>query len=132
MKKVGRIESISFPELNISSISAKVDTGAFGTCIHVDNAQVIDGKLHVSIGSSLFVYDKYKTVTVKSSFGRKQTRYSVFTKMVVGNFTYKVFISLTNREKMKFPVLIGRRFLYKFNYIVDVRKKNINSGNKKM
>ena len=39
---------------------------------------------------------------------------------------YKVHISLTNRKKMKYPVLIGRRFLNKFKYMVNVRKKNIN------
>jgi hypothetical protein len=39
---------------------------------------------------------------------------------------------LTDRKKMKYPVLIGRRFLYKFNYLVDVTKKNVNDRNKKV
>ena len=45
---------------------------------------------------------------------------------------YKGGISLTDRKKMRYPVLIGRRFLYKFNYLVDVTKKNINDTNKKV
>ena len=27
---------------------------------------------------------------------------------------------------MRYPALIGRRFLYKFDYLVDVKQKNIN------
>jgi hypothetical protein len=134
VKKIGRIEKISFPELKIQSIDAKIDTGAFGTSIHVDGLEEVNGVLSFWIGhkSNIFFYDKYKIIVVKSSFGIKQKRYSIYTKMKVGNRTFKIYVSLANRIKMKYPILIGRRFLYKFNYLVDVRKKNINSGIKKM
>ena len=36
----------------------------------------------------------------------------------LGDKSYKVFVSLTDRKSMKFPCLIGRRFLYKFNYLI--------------
>jgi hypothetical protein len=134
MKKIGRIENISFPELKILNISAKIDTGAFGTSIHVDGIEETDGVLSFWIDdkSNTFVYDRFKIVVVKNSFGIKQKRYSIYTKMIIGNKTFKIYVSLANRKKMKYPILIGRRFLYKFNYIVDVRKKNINSGIKKV
>ena len=72
------------------------------------------------------MYDKYKTIVVRNSFGKKQKRFSIVSKMSLGEKNYKVHISLTNRKKMKYPVLIGRRFLNKFKYMVNVRKKNIN------
>lgn len=134
MKKIGRIEKIGFPDLNIISIDAKVDTGAYSIALHVDGIRSRNGKLSFWIDNPLnrIYFDKYETIEVKSSFGKIQKRYSIMTRVKVGRTIYKVYISLTNRKGMKYPVLIGRRFLYKFNYIVDVRKKNINDRAKKM
>jgi len=134
MKKIGRIEKISFPDLNISSLDAKVDTGAYGTALHVDGIRSRNGKLSFWIDNpnNRLYFDKYKEIVVRNSFGKSQKRYSIMTRVVVGDSTYKIFISLTNRKDMKYPVLIGRRFLHKFNYIVDVRKKHINDRSKKV
>ena len=130
-KKVGRYENVSFPELNIDKIKGKIDTGAYGIALHVDDIEVVDGKLKFRIDSSEFFYEKFKKICVKSSFGRNQERFLIFTKIKIGESIYNFFISLANRKNMRYPVLIGRRFLHKFNYIVDVRMKNINDTNKK-
>ena len=131
-KKVGRIENISFPELKIEKIKAKVDTGAYGVALHVDSIKLEDGKLYFTVGNEDFSYNKFKTIIVKNSFGKVQKRFSIFTKLTIGDSIYKFYVSLTDRKKMRYPVLIGRRFLYKFNYLVDVTKKNINDRNKKV
>jgi hypothetical protein len=131
-KKVGRSEIISFPELKIGSIKAKIDTGAYGVALHVDTIRFEEGRLYFTIDSDEFSYDKFKMISVKNSFGKVQKRFSILTKMIVGDSIYKFYVSLTDRKKMKYPVLIGRRFLYKFNYLVDVTKKNINDRNKKV
>jgi hypothetical protein len=133
MNSIGRIEKVSFPDLDIESIDAKVDTGAYGTALHVNGISVRNGKLSFWIdkSSNRLEFDKYKVITVRNSFGKTQKRYSILTRLTIGKATYKVYISLTNREDMKYPVLIGRRFLYKFNYIVDVRKKHVNDRIKK-
>jgi hypothetical protein len=131
-KIIGRIEVISFPDLMIDKISSKIDTGAYGTSLHVDGIKLINNVLTFYINGNKFIYTKYKVVNVKSSFGRKQKRFSIFTRIKIGESTYKVFVSLTDRKNMRYPVLIGRRLLYKFNYLVDVRKKNINDTNKKV
>ena len=131
-KKVGRIENISFPELKIEKIKAKVDTGAYGVALHVDSIKLEDCKLYFTVGNEEFSYNKFKTIIVKNSFGKVQKRFSIFTKLTIGDSIYKFYVSLTDRKKMRYPVLIGRRFLYKFNYLVDVTKKNINDRNKKV
>jgi hypothetical protein len=131
-KKVGRSEIISFPELKIGSIKAKIDTGAYGVALHVDTIRFEQGRLYFTIDSDEFSYDKFKMITVKNSFGKVQKRFSILTKMIIGDSIYKFYVSLTDRKKMKYPVLIGRRFLYKFNYLVDVTKKNVNDRNKKV
>jgi hypothetical protein len=131
--KIGRSEWAIFPDFSVK-LKAKIDTGAYGIALHVDGLEIKDEKLNFWIGnqSNLFTFDKFKKITVKSSFGRKQERFSIYTKIIIGRKSYKVFVSLTNRKNMKYPVLIGRRFLKKFNYIVDVSKKNINGSPKKM
>lgn len=131
-KKVGRSENISFPELKIEDIKAKVDTGAYGVALHVDGIRHEKGILYFKIDSDEFSYDKFKMISVKNSFGEVQKRFSILTKIIIGDSIYKFYVSLTDRKNMRYPVLIGRRFLYKFNYLVDVTKKNINDRNKKV
>lgn len=126
MKYVGRTEKVSFPELGIETTDAKIDTGAYGNALHVDEIFIKDDKLIFKIEDTEYVYEKYKTIVVRNSFGKKQKRFSIVSKMVLGDKSYKVHVSLTNRKKMKYPMLIGRRFLNKFKYMVNVRKKNIN------
>ena len=125
MRKVGRSEYIYLPDLNIVGINGKVDTGAYGNVMHVDDIDVVDNILYFKIGDCDYSFDKYDTISVRSSFGRKQTRYAIFTRIGIGDKIFKVKLSLTDRAKMKYPMLIGRRFLRKFKYIVDVRKINI-------
>jgi hypothetical protein len=126
MKQVGRTEKVSFPEIGAGPYVAKIDTGAYGNAIHVDEVFVEDGRLHFFIEGTERIFEEYDTVVVKSSIGKKQKRYSVYMTMKMGHRTYKVLVSLASRRGMKYPVLIGRRFLRKFGYMVDVSKKNIN------
>lgn len=132
-KKIGRFEKVSFVGLSIRDIDAKVDTGAFNIALHVDGFEVVDDKLYFWFGDSEKIcFSEYKEVKVRSSFGRIQKRYLIKTKMKLGKKVHKVYVSLTNRKNMKFPCLIGRRFLYKYGYLVDVRVKNIYDRIKKI
>lgn len=132
-KKIGRFEKISIPQLGVKDIDAKIDTGAFNIALHVDGFEVIDNQLYFWIGDGERIcFTEYKEINVKSSFGRTQKRYLIKTKMKLGKKIYKVYVSLTNRKNMKFPCLIGRRFLYKYEYLVDVRKKNLHDRTKKI
>ena len=69
---------------------------------------------------------------VKSSNGKLQKRYGIKLKIQIGKKKYRIFTSLTNRKNMKFRLLIGRRFLYLNNFLVDVKKKNIHGRPKKI
>lgn len=134
MKKkiIGRSEIVSFPDILANSLKSKIDTGAYGVSLHVDSCKIEDNDLVFFVNETKFRFKKYKQITVKNSFGLSEKRFSIFTRIKIGESTYKFFVSLSNRQKMRYPVLIGRRFLHKFNYIVDVRKKNIYDTTKKM
>lgn len=126
MKCVGRTETVYFPDFESGPDSAKIDTGAYGNALHVEDVYVQDGLLHFTIGGKQRVFEEYGTIVVKNSFGKRQKRYSIVTRMKMGKKTYRLHFSLTDRNKMKYPVLIGRRFIGRFGYMVDVRKKDIN------
>ena len=133
MKKIiGRSENVILPELFNIEVKSKIDTGAFSNALHVDGIEKVESgvKVWVDTPDNNFIFNKYKKIQVKNSFGQKQTRWAVLTRIKLGTKTYKCYICLTKRNKMKYPMLIGRKFLYKFGYIVDVTKKNIYDTNK--
>ena len=76
MKILGRSEKINLIDLGIENLSCKIDTGAFGNVIHCDFIDLVDGKLFFVIGDKNFSFDRYKTITVKNSFGQKQKDFS--------------------------------------------------------
>lgn len=132
MKKIGRSEKLFFPKLSENIIVGKIDTGAFSAALHVDSIKVIDSGLQVKILNNTYIFHKWSEVDVKSSNGKSQKRYGIYLKMRLGKKNYRIFVSLTNRKNMKFPLLIGRRFLQENNFIVDVNKKNIHGRPKKI
>jgi len=129
-KKVGSIERINFVNI-CGEMDAKVDTGAWRTSLHVDDIYLMNDKLYFHIDKEKFCYKQYKTIKVKSSFGKSQIRYSIKTKVKLGDIFYKISISLSNRKKMKYKCLIGRKFLFKNKFLVDVNKRFINNDNYK-
>ena len=66
----------------------------------------------------------FKIKSVKSSNGVVQTRASIKVKVEFAGKIYQTVVSLTSRADMKYPMLIGRKFLQN-RFLVDVSKKNI-------
>jgi hypothetical protein len=132
MKKLGRTEKVYFPELNEGIVVSKIDTGAFSAALHVDKVKLEDSGLKVMIGNNTYIFSKWTEMEVKSSNGKLQKRYGIKLKIQIGKKKYRIFTSLTNRKNMKFRLLIGRRFLYLNNFLVDVKKKNIHGRPKKI
>lgn len=131
-KKIGRTEKVFFTELNEEIVIAKIDTGAFNAAMHVDDVKIIDSGLQVKIANNTYIFHKWSEVEVKSSNGKVQKRYGIKLKIRMGQKKYKIFVSLTNRKKMKFSLLIGRKFLHLNDFLVDVKKKNLHGRPKKI
>jgi hypothetical protein len=60
---------------------------------------------------------------IKSSNGISETRYQIVLPMIFGKKTYEIELTLNDRAEMKYPVLLGRKFL-QGKFIVDVSKLN--------
>jgi hypothetical protein len=64
----------------------------------------------------------HKVSRVRSSNGTVQDRIFIKTKITLAGKSYMANLSLTDRKEMKYPMLIGRKFLEK-HYLVDVSIK---------
>lgn len=135
-KIVGRKEIISIVDLHLVDLDAKVDTGADSNALHCDDIEIENNIVHFTLldeihpayhGKRLSL-PLYKLKKVKSSNGETQLRPSIKVSVLFMGKRYKSVISLTNRADMKFPMLIGRRFL-KDRFLVDVSKEYLSKEN---
>ena len=141
-KLIGRREEIDFPELGLFKIDAKVDTGAHTTALHCHKITTYHHRRKLYVAFYLLDpgYPQYKDkrikmpVTarrrIKSSSGEAEKRVIITTNIKAGGEKYPIEISLTDRSKMEFPVLLGRKFLSR-RFIVDVGHYNLLQKNLK-
>ena len=121
----GAFEKIDFPEFNLKGLIAKVDTGAYSGALHIDSFENLsNGDVKIVIKNTEFIVDGDKIIKrkVRSASGHTSRRIIVHTKIIINNQEYETNIGLSNRDKMNFPVLIGRRFLRNNKILVDVNK----------
>jgi hypothetical protein len=131
-RNIGRIDKADFPLLGLEDVDVKIDTGAFTSTIHCKNVKVEDDYLkcnfldeeHPDYHEKEIIFDNYDVKVVKSSNGRSQARYRILTEILLFGKTYAIFLTLSDRDDMKFPVLLGRKFLTK-RFIVDINKTNL-------
>lgn len=128
-KILGVFETVNFPQFNIKNVKAKIDSGAFTGALHCTNvSQEITSEGPV-LHFSPFDYPNVRIVTkdfylsyVKSSNGERENRYFIKTMITIQNETYEILLSLADRSNMKWPVIIGRRFISKHRFLLDVNK----------
>lgn len=77
-----------------------------------------------------FRFSDYQERKVRSSNGQVESRYAITTRVVLFKRSYKIEFTLSYRDKMRFPILLGRRFL-RNRFIVDVSKKDLSANAKK-
>jgi hypothetical protein len=136
-KTIGRTESIDFPLLHLHQIECKVDTGAYTSSIHCSEISPEGEKLrckfyskgHPNFNGKEVLFESYSLTDVKSSNGHIENRYKIKTDVIFFGKTYKINLTLSTRDDMKFPVLIGRQFLRK-KFLVDVDLENQSLKNK--
>ncbi len=117
---VGWREWLALPELGIDKIKAKVDTGARTSCIHafrveefIQDEQVwvrfwvhpIQDDNNTEIQCQAKVIDQR---TVTDSGGHQEQRYVIQTQLLIGGQQWPIEATLTNRDTMKFRMLLGR------------------------
>jgi len=120
LKIAGWREWVALPELGIFRIKAKMDTGARTSCIHAfevepferDGAKWVRFSVHPEqdniehiITCEAEVVD-FRSVT--DSGGHREMRYVIKTLIEFKNMRWPAEFTLTNRDTMKFRMLVGR------------------------
>lgn len=131
-RSIGRIDKADFPLLNLLDVDIKIDTGAFTSSIHCNQIKVEDNYLkcnfldeeHPDYHEREIIFDKYDVRVVKSSNGQSEARYRILTEITLFGKIYPIFLTLSDRAEMKFPVLVGRKFLTK-RFVVDINRTNL-------
>ena len=127
---LGIFEYVSFPLYDDHQVIAKIDTGAYTGALHCSYIKEIkEGKERKIVFRPFDIdtevtSDEYVVNYVKSSNGSREKRYFVETNISILGKEYPIMLSLTNRSEMKWPVLIGRRFLKRNGFIIDPSKNN--------
>lgn len=119
--------------MGLNGVPIKIDSGAYTSTIHCNRINEINNELHCffKIGSNQVevVFNNYQTKTVVSSNGQKEERYLVKSNINLFKRKYKINLTLSKRSSMRYPVLLGRKFL-KGKFIIDVSKKDLSLNNK--
>jgi hypothetical protein len=117
---IGSLETCNLPDLGISNLQIRVDTGAQTSSLHVDNIKGMkkNGKPWVQFDIHPDIYDVNSIVTcctpicdirrIKSSNGEAQERYVIKTPIELGDMSWPIEITLTDRSDMSYLMLFGR------------------------
>jgi len=131
-KTVGPYLAVDLPQLGIEQLSAKIDTGAFSGALHASGIKEVTGEQGKQLlqftphgnNQKVIQVDTYHKRKVKSSNGETSLRFAFETEIVILEETYLITITLSNRSSMKYPMLIGRKFLRTHGFLVDVSMLN--------
>ena len=127
---LGWREWLSLPGLGIEAIKAKVDTGARTSALHAfrveafqrDAEEWVRFSMHPLQDNTDLVVECEAPVidqrVVRDSGGHSEMRYVIETTIGIGDQTITAELTLTDRENMKFRMLLGRTAL-KQGYTVD-------------
>jgi hypothetical protein len=120
---IGWREWLALPELSIPAIKAKIDTGARTSALHAFSVEPyeenglqmvrfgvhpLQRRLDVEIICAAPIKDFRE---VSDSGGHREMRYVIETDIQLGAQTRRVEMTLTNRDNMKFRMLLGRTAL---------------------
>lgn len=127
---LGWREWVCFPELDVPPIECKVDTGARTSALHAyyvetfeeDGVEMVRFGLHPRRNDTETechcVAPVHDRRTVTDSGGHREERIVIQTPIVLGNETWPIEVTLTNRDSMRFRMLLGRTAIAD-NFIVD-------------
>lgn len=134
---LGWREWISLPDLGLHAIKAKIDTGAKTSALHAFNVEhykengiemvrfrvhpiQMDQELQIECTAPL----KDRRV-VTDSGGHKEMRYVIETDVVIESHRYSIELTLTDRDTMRFRMLLGRSAM-KERVVVDPSASYLN------
>jgi hypothetical protein len=130
---IGWREWVALPGLGVERIKAKIDTGARTSALHAFDIEVGEKSGQDWVRFTVHPYQEDDTqiqtctcpvrdIRVITNSGRSQERRIVIeTQLSIGNQSWPIEMTLTNRDEMGFRMLLGRTAI-KGRFLVDPGK----------
>jgi hypothetical protein len=133
---IGRKDKADLPSLHLHNVAVKIDSGAYSCSIHCESVEEIEvngkfflevvflDKEHPKYTSEKVKFEKFRTKKVRSSTGYQQERYFVELGIILFDKEIITDFSLTKRNGLRNPILLGRKLLNK-NFVIDTCFTNL-------
>lgn len=127
---LGWQEWVALPDLGLPALKAKIDTGARTSALHTHQIEPYGSperpmvrftvrpdpdREDLQIEASAAIIDQRE---VTSSNGERELRFVVETRLKLGEWEWPIEVTLTNRERMAYRMLLGRQAI-RPNVLVD-------------
>ena len=118
---LGWREWVALPDLGLPALKAKIDTGAKTSALHAfyteqyqfDGVNMVKFLIHPIQKNFDFHVECHSPIIdtreVADSGGHREMRYVIESNIVIGNRQWPIELTLTNRDTMRFRMLLGRR-----------------------
>ena len=133
---IGRKDKADFPELSLTNLNVKIDTGTYVSSIHCHDFQELteDGEVYIEFCLLNPTHPKHSGQRIKTTqFEKKaiknaqgELQESIILKTIVVIFGQEHLIDIVLRPptNSKYPVLLGRKFLSN-RFMVDTSERDL-------
>lgn len=127
---IGWREWVALLDLGVERIKAKIDTGARTSAIHAFDIEVCKKGNQDWVRFAIHPYQKNDTEihtctcpvrdirVITNSGGSREERVVIETQLTIGDLSWPIEMTLTNRDEMGFRMLLGRTAI-KGRFLVD-------------
>lgn len=128
---IGKTDIIDFPLFDLWGVPVKIDSGAYTSTIHCSKITpdsngikvVFLSKNDTGYNGKVHFFKHYRIKKVRSSNGSLQERFIIKGNILLFGKEYETEFTLSIRDLMRFPVLLGRKLLSS-SFIIDTSLVN--------
>lgn len=127
-REIGWREYVGLPDLGVSSVRAKIDTGARTSALHAAGIERFErdgiswvrfspltGQKNELRCEAPLVHHRH----IKNTGGSTEERPIIETTLVLGRYRWLIEVSLTNRDNMEFDLIVGRTAVRRHRMVVN-------------
>jgi hypothetical protein len=133
---IGWKERLDFPEWGLKNVRVKIDTGACTSALGAADIELIEvngrptARLRLCLNrrrpQKIFIVEVpiLRMVHVTNTGGSREQRPMIETTIRLGPVQKRIHLTVTRRDAMRFPMILGREALAG-SFVVDVARKDV-------